>query len=367
MRHEFTIDTLPTPALVIDGAIVRRNADRMAAYAGSHGLRIRPHTKTHKSLRVASIQLGAGAGGLTVAKLGEAEIMAEACDDLLLAYPALDPWRAGQLALLARRVTLRVGVDSAQAVDALAQAAHGAGSVIEILVDLDVGMGRTGVQSPQAALELAQHVERSAGVRLGGIMCYPGHITSPAGEQSEALARVSARLQETIDLWRRHGLAAAIVSGGSTPTAYQSHLVPQYTEIRPGTYVYNDTNTVRGGYCALADCAARIISTVVSNAAPNQVVLDAGSKTLTSDLCGWDRDSGYGFIVEYPRTRIAKLSEEHAQVDVSRLERRPALGERVTVIPNHICPCVNLQDAAWWMEDGAPPERLLIEGRGKIV
>lgn len=367
MIRSFTLDTLPTPALVIDGAVVRRNAQRMAAYVQAHGLKLRPHSKTHKSLRVARLQLDAGAGGLTVAKLGEAEVMAEVTRDLLLAYPALDPWRAQHLADLAHRVTLRVGVDSAQAVDALASAARAAGSTVHILVDLDVGMHRTGVQSPAAALELAQHVERTPGVQLCGLMCYPGHVHQPTGDQAEPLAKVSALLQETIDLWGRQGLPAAIVSGGSTPSGYQSHLVSQYTEIRPGTYIYNDTNTVRGGYCTPGDCAARILCTVVSNAVPNQVVLDAGTKTLTSDLCGWARDSGHGMILEYPAAKIFKLSEEHGQVDVSQCERRPALGERVTVIPNHICPCVNLQDAVWWTENGAPPERMPIEGRGKIV
>lgn len=363
----FTLDTVPTPALVIDGAVVARNARRMAEFVRAHGLKLRPHSKTHKSLRVAGIQLDQGAIGMTVAKLGEAEVMAQVTGDLLLAYPALDPWRTEHLAELALRVTLRIGVDSALAVDALATAARKAGSTIHILVDLDVGMHRTGVQSPAAALELGQHVERSAGVQLAGIMCYPGHVHQAAGDQSEPLAKVAALLQETIDLWTRHGLAATIVSGGSTPSGYQSHLVPQYTEIRPGTYIYNDTNTVRGGYCQIEDCAARFVCTVVSNAVPNQVVLDAGTKTLTSDLCGWARESGHGMIVEYPAAKITKLSEEHGQVDVSQCDRRPALGERVTVIPNHICPCVNLQDAAWWTENGSPPERLPIEGRGKIV
>ena len=147
---------------------------------------------------------------------------------------------------------------------------------------------------------------------------------------------------------------ALIVSGGSTPTAYQSHLIPQLTEIRPGTYIYNDMNTVRGGFCTLDDCAARIICTVVSNAVPNQIVLDAGTKTLTSDACIPARDSGHGFIVEYPQAKIVALSEEHGQVDVSRCDHQPDLGQRVTVIPNHICPCVNLQNDVWWNERTHP-------------
>ncbi len=143
--------------------------------------------------------------------------------------------------------------------------------------------------------------------------------------------------------------------------------MPQLTEIRPGTYVFHDMNSVGGGAFSLEDCAARIVCTVVSNAVPGQVVLDAGTKTLTSDLSIYARDSKHGHLVEYPLAKIAKLTEEHAQVDVSACDRHPRLGERVTVIPNHICPCVNLQDAAWWIDSGAPPERLAVEARGKIV
>jgi D-serine deaminase-like pyridoxal phosphate-dependent protein len=357
---------LPTPALVMDGAVVRQNIQRLADYAVVHHLNIRPHTKTHKSRQIAHLQMDSGAIGLTVAKFGEAEVMAEACDDLLLAYPALDPWRANHLAKLASRLTLHVAVDSINAVDALATAAKNYGSTIGILVDLDVGIGRTGVQSPQAALALAQRIDRTLGVRLDGILCYPGHIWSSVDQQGEPLAKVASSLQETLELWAQHGLRATIVSGGSTPTAYQSHLIPQTTEIRPGTYVFNDMNTVRGGFCSLDDCAARIISTVVSDAVPGQVVLDGGTKTFTSDLCIPARGSGHGYIVEYPQAKIVKLSEEHAQVDVTGCERPPSLGERVTIIPNHICPCVNLQDSAWWIEADDEPKQLRIDARGMI-
>jgi len=289
------------------------------------------------------------------------------CDDLLLAYPALDRWRASHLAGLAQRVTLHVAVDSTAVVDALAEGAREAGSTIGILLDLDVGMGRTGVQSPQAALQLAQHVERTPGVYLNGLLCYPGHIWSMGDEQVAALQMVSHKLQETVDLWSQSGLEASIISGGSTPTAYQSHQIPQLTEIRPGTYIFNDMNTVRGGFCTLEDCAAAILCTVVSNAVPGQIVLDAGTKTLTSDRCIPAPDSGHGLIVEYPDAIISKLSEEHGQVDVRQCERIPQLGERVTVIPNHICPCINLQTSVWWIDKENTVTPIAIDARGKIV
>lgn len=367
LQESFTIDNVPTPALVVDAAIVRQNLAQLRDYAAKHRLKVRPHTKTHKSIKLAQMQLEQGASGLTVAKLGEAEAMAQVCDDVLLAYPALDPWRSQKLGKLAGRIKLRVAVDSLQAVDALATAARSAGSTIGILVDVDVGMGRTGVQSPQQALELAEHVDRTAGVRLDGIMCFPGHIWSAGHLQSESLASVAARLAEVLDLWSQHGLSASIVSGGSTPTAYQSHLVPQFTEIRPGTYIFNDMNTVHGDFCTLDACAAKIICTVVSNAIPGQVVLDAGSKTLTTDRCIPAPDSGHGRIVEYPEAKITRLSEEHGQVDITACRSAPKLGERVSVIPNHICPCVNLQNNMWWNEKDGQLIPLSVDARGMLV
>jgi D-serine deaminase-like pyridoxal phosphate-dependent protein len=277
------VNALPTPSIVIDLPTVKRNIDRLAEYGRKHNIGIRPHTKTHKSIRMAKLQLEAGAVGLTAAKVSEATTMAEAGDDLLIAYPALDAWRTEHLAQLAKTRTIRVGVDSIVAVDAIAAAACAADATVGILVDVDVGLHRTGVQSPQEALALAQHVSGVKGVRLDGIMCYPGHIKAPIPEQPPELSPVSQILAGTLDLWRRAGLEAKIVSGGSSPTAYQSHLVGQLTEMRPGTYIYNDMSMVSCGQAELADCAARVVCTVVSTAVPGKFVLDAGSKTLTQD------------------------------------------------------------------------------------
>ena len=361
---------LPTPALVLDAATVRRNIDRLAAYAAGHGIAVRPHTKTHKSVAVSRLQLAAGAQGLTVAKVGEAEALLPAFDtatpDLLMAYPAVDPARTARLADLARTATVRVAVDTTAAAEAIAAAARTAGTTIGLLVDLDLGMGRTGVPTADALITLGQAVSRLGGVRLDGIFCYPGQIWGKPDEQAQPLAAAAAKVQEAIDRFDRSGLCRGIVSAGSTPTAYQSHLMPQVTEIRPGTYVYNDMNTVRGGFCTLADCAATIVCTVVSDAVSGQVILDGGTKTFTSDRCVPAPDSGHGQILEYPEALITKLSEEHGQVDVTRCATRPKVGERVRVIPNHICPCINLQDAVWWHDTEGPIRRLAVDSRGRM-
>ena len=353
---------------MIDGPTVRQNLKRMADYVWAHGLKLRPHTKTHKSIHMAGLQLAHGASGLTVAKVGEAEVMASVSHDILMAYPPADAQRAARLAAIAAKRTVRVGLDSTTAADTLADAARSADATVGVLVDLDVGLHRTGVQTPAEALALAQHVDRQQGLRLDGIMFFPGHVSCKPLEQGRPLQAVEDLLAETLDLWRKSGLETQIVSGGSTPTAYQSHLVERVTEIRPGTYIFNDMNSVHGGCATLDDCAARIVTTVVSTAVPGQVVIDAGSKTLTSDRCGPAPDSGHGYVVELPGAKITKLSEEHGQVDVTACDWVPKVGDRLTVIPNHICPCVNLQDRVYWAEgEDETPQMMNVDARGKVV
>ncbi len=358
---------VPTPFLLIDEPVARENCRRMASYARGHRLLLRPHTKTHKSLHMARLQIDAGSlSGLTVAKVGEAEVMAAAGDDLLIAYPCVDANRCERIAQLARDKTVHVAIDSTFAADALDAAARAEGSKIGILVDLDVGLHRTGLQSPADALTLAQLVAQRANLRLDGLFCYPGHVWASAAEQGPALAAVAALLAETLELWRKSGLSAAIVSGGSTPSAFQSHLVPQLTEIRPGTYIYNDMNTVAAGFCQLTNCAAKLVCTVVSDAVPGKVVIDAGTKTLTSDRNITQPDAGFGYVGEYPEAKVVRLSEEHGELDVTGCSERPRLGQRVHVIPNHICPCVNLQDSVWLRTAGDALERMRVDARGRL-
>jgi D-serine deaminase-like pyridoxal phosphate-dependent protein len=263
---------------------------------------------------------------------------------------------------------VRVAVDSTLAVDRLADAARHAGSTLGILVDIDVGFHRTGVQSIDDAFQLAAHTAKTTGVRLDGIMVYPGHIGAPLAEQPPKLAAIDQILRDTLARFQAAGLPALIVSGGSTPTAYQSHLVPSLTEIRPGTYIFNDRNTLAGGFCTLDECAASILATVVSDAVPNQVVVDAGSKTLTSDrLHSNPTSGGHGLIPQFPTARITRLSEEHGEIDLSESPTRPRLGDRIAIIPNHICPCINLQDNIWLQETDDTLHPLPVEARGKLI
>jgi D-serine deaminase-like pyridoxal phosphate-dependent protein len=359
---------LPTPSLVIDAAVVERNLARMAEYCRARGLALRPHAKTHKSLHMARRQLAHGAVGLTVAKVGEAQALSGATRDLFVAYPALDQTRTHRLAELAGDSDLHVAVDSTMAIDALSSAARARGSVIGILVDLDVGYHRTGVQTVPATVELARRVAGQGGLRFDGLMIYPGHAGVPKDHVAAQMQEVAAIADDAVNQLRRAGLSPRVVSGGSTPTAFHSHLVPACTEIRPGTYIYNDWNTASAGYCALDDCAARVLCTVVSDAVSGKVVIDAGSKTLTSDRLMTDpQHGGFGHVVGFPYARVVRLSEEHGEIDVSRCPARPKLGQRVWVIPNHICPCVNLQDSAWLRHGAGELQSMRTDARGMLV
>jgi D-serine deaminase-like pyridoxal phosphate-dependent protein len=360
------INAIPTPFLLIEESVVESNLSKVAAYASARGLCVRPHAKTHKSLLLARRQLLHGAVGLTVAKAHEAEVMSEVCDDILLAYPPVDPFRAEVAAKLARSIRMRVSLDTPEAIESLAGTARSADVRVGVLIDFDVGMGRTGVPTPARALELAQAASRCRPLRVDGLFVYPGHVWASAAEQASVLADVEAKIVETIDLFSRNGIACPIVSGGSTPTLFQSHLIPSLTEIRPGTYIFNDMNTVRGGYCSLDECAVRIVSTVISDAVSGKVLIDAGSKTLTSDRNAPNPESGFGYVVEFPAASITRLSEEHGELDIRACDRRPRVGERVSVIPNHVCPCINLQDAVYLRHGSGEVQRVRVDARGMV-
>lgn len=355
-----------TPSLIIDVPTAERNLARLHKYAREANLKVRPHTKTHKSLHFAQRQIAHGSSGLTVAKVGEAEVMSEVCDDILIAYPAIDPDRRRRIAALAQRCTLHVAIDSAYAVEALGAAAIEVGSTVGILIDINVGADRTGVADAAASLELAKMVAIHRSLRLDGIFFYPGQVWSPANEQGKTLQEIDAKLSQSISLWAANDLPCQIVSGGSTPTAFQSHGIPSQTEIRPGTYLFNDMNTVRAGFCELTDCAAAIICTIVSTAVPGKGVVDAGTKTLTSDRNVLHPDSGHGHVVEYPEAIVTRLSEEHGEIDFTVCSSRPRVGDRVTIIPNHICPCVNLQNRMILQDADGKLTTTTVDARGLL-
>jgi D-serine deaminase-like pyridoxal phosphate-dependent protein len=317
------VDELETPVPVVDLDIMEANIARLQAYLDQHGLANRPHIKTHKIPAIAQKQMDAGADGITCQKVSEAEVMADAgFNDIFIPYNILGVSKLRRLMKLAARATVSVTADSAVVVRGLSEAAQAASLMLTVLVECDTGAHRCGVQSPGEAAELARLIAVLPNLHFGGLMTYP------TSEHLDDFVR------ETRSLLRDEGLPIERVSGGGTPCMWEAHTHPELTEHRAGIYVYGDRLTLRSGSVTLEDCAIKVHTTVVSRPTPERGILDAGSKSLSSDLHGLD---GYGYICEYPGAKIYQLSEEHGHVDFSACPRQPEIGERLTVIPNHCC------------------------------
>jgi D-serine deaminase-like pyridoxal phosphate-dependent protein len=361
------VSEIDTPALLVDLDVMERNLQRVADYTKAHGLRLRPHTKTHKSPRIGQRQLELGAAGLTVAKVGEAEVMLGASPpDLLVAYPVIGRSKLERLMAVAGRTRVTVSLDSLFAAHQLSEAAQAAGANIGVLAETDVGMGRVGVSPGPDLLDLARSIKRLPGLSFEGITFYPGHIKDNGDEGREALTALGGLLQSILDDFRRAGIDAPIVSGGSTPSLYHSHELPGLNEIRPGTYVYNDWNTVMTGACDPQDCAVSVLATVVSTARPGQIIVDGGSKTFSSDRLANSTAMTFGCVTEAPESIFHKMNEEHGYVDVRQTSRQFEIGERLRIIPNHVCVAVNLHERMYGIRDGAVEEVWEVAGRGKL-
>jgi D-serine deaminase-like pyridoxal phosphate-dependent protein len=363
---QMTVNEIDTPALVVDLDIMERNLERVAGYARQHGLRLRPHTKTHKSVKLARRQIELGAAGLTVAKVGEAEIMVGAePSDLLVAFPIIGHTKLARLMEVAKRTRVTVALDNAGAARQLSDAAQAAQVEVGVLAELDVGLGRVGV-APGEILNLAQSMQKLPHLRFEGITFYPGQIKSLDESGLAETARVSEILREVLAKFRTAGIETRIVSGGSTPTLFHSHEFCGVTEIRPGTYVFNDINTVRSGACAMQDCAASILATVVSTARPGQMIIDGGSKTFSSDRLSNSAEVTFGHLVEAPGARFHKMNEEHGFIDLTHAESGFQVGDRVHVIPNHICVAVNLHERVYGLRGDQVEEVWTVDARGKL-
>ena len=348
------VEDLETPVPVIDLDRVERNLTKMQTYCDRWNLRLRPHIKTHKMPALARRQVELGACGITCQKLGEAEVMVDAgLDDILISYPLIGLAKALRLATLARRARMRVAIDNPLALETAAQAVRMAGHEIGVLVEFDSGSKRTGVISVDQALDLALGVCAAEGVRFDGLMTYPSTATT-----AEFVAEAKRRFADA-------GIPIAVVSGGGTPNAWHAHEVTGLTEVRVGTYIYHDRATVAAGAAMLEDCALHLHATVVSRPTEDRAVIDAGSKSLSTDLVAPSVGPGYGMILGYPDAIIERLNEEHGVIDLSRCGAKPALGERVSIVPNHVCVVSNLHDDVVMTRDGRVIDEWRVAARGK--
>ncbi len=357
---------LQTPHAVVDGARMRANIARAASYTRDHRINLRPHIKTHKDPEIARIQLESGACGLTVATAREAEVMASVCDNILVAFPPVDQGRIDRLLNLGG-VKLTIALDSVEAVTRLQarwdETRDKASAPIHVLVEVDLGARRTGVGSGEALLQIARAAQSHPGTEFEGIMLHPGHVRrnskDPGSEDSSqtppdpAEQQVLALREELLVFLKAlsdAGIPCNTVSGGNTPTLFLSHLVPELTEIRPGTYIYCDRDTAAQGNFSWADCAYSMLATVVSTTVPGQAVIDAGIKALAKEpLAELD---GYGALLDRPDVIVRRLSEEHGILDLSTTDWSPRVGDRVRIVPNHACVSVHLQDYVAFVETG---------------
>lgn len=361
------ISELDTPALVVDIDVMERNIAAMAEYCRRHKLHLRPHTKTHKIPELARMQVESGASGITVAKLGEAEVMIDAgLTDLLIAYPIVGPAKTQRLADLAERASLMVSLDSEEAARGISAAMAERGTSVGILVELDVGFGRCGLADEARVLQLAQAVSALPGLDFRGLMFFPGHFGVAPEERSVLRRQVNAFLDRCLDTFERAGLPIRVVSGGSTPSRYESDRFHGVNEVRPGTYIFNDRNTVGVSAASLDDCALSVLVTVVSTSVTDHAVIDGGSKTFSSDRYQAEHCRGFGLIKQDHAAEIERFSEEHGHINLSQSNRKYTVGERLMVIPNHVCSTVNMHDEIYGVRGERVETVWRVAARGKV-
>jgi len=352
MRSVSDLDT-PSVTILIDR--VQANIDRIQAMVAGAGFANRPHIKTHKIPQIARMQIAAGAVGLTCQKLSEAEAFIDAgvADDILITFNIVGEKKLERLMALSARIKrLAVVADSETVLRGISAAALRHDRVVPFLVECDTGFGRNGVQSPAAALALAQLSANLPGVRFEGVMTYP--VGTPAAK---------AFLVETLALFEAAGIAVPIVSGGGSPALTSLADFPMLTEHRAGTYVYNDVMMMASGVAGWDDCALQVRATVVSRPSPDRAIIDAGSKVLTREQY-YVKD--FGRVVEYPDAVVVNLSEEHGMIDLSRSANKPEVGDVVSIIPNHCCVVSNMVDRVYVVRGDEVIDIYPVAARGAV-
>ena len=360
-----TLEELDTPVEVIDLEIVRANLARMQDMCNRHGVRLRPHAKTHKSPYFGHMQIAGGAHGLTVAKLEEAAVFVDAgVNDVLVAYPIIGLHKLSRLERLVSRAHVIVSVDSVEVAEGLAALGRGRGDAIRVYVEVDTGFGRLGLPPGQPTRELVRSLARLRGIEVVGLMTHGGHGAVADADEKRQIGRHGGEsLVATATLLREDGIDVAEISVGSTPTAPFVVEVPGITELRAGTYIFHDVDMVAVGAATWKDCAVTVLTTIVSRPSSDRAVMDAGSKTLSSDTA-FPPASGFGHIVDHEDVDVSWLNEEHGVLTVPP-ELSLAVGDRVRIVPNHVCQVINLSDSVTLVDSDCIVGELSVEARGK--
>ncbi len=358
-----------TPALLIDENLMLANIKAMQDKANRYGVSLRPHTKTHKMPELARLQTDAGAAGITVAKVGEAEVMAaNGLTDIFIANQIVGRGKLERLRALRPKAKVRLGIDNRHQVDELAAVFAGEPAPIEVLIEIEVGEIRSGIAEEQPLIDLVDYVKSKKNVLLKGVFSHEGH-TYKARDIADCVALAREAQRRTLhmaDVVRSRGIPVDTVSIGATPSLMQVDILAGITEIRPGTYIFMDV----GQGSALGDfgtCAATVLATVISKPTGERIVIDAGAKALTSQnrSTGICATYGYGLVKNSANVRLAGMFDEHGIINDRELSGQLAVGDKIEIIPNHICPCCNLYDKAYLVGDGQTILTLNILCRGK--
>ena len=363
-----TFQELDTPSLLFDLDVMEANIAEMAKVASDAGVRLRPHTKTHKCPEIAQLQIGAGASGITVAKLGEAEVMVDAGQtDVLVAFPIWGESKLERLRALCERASVRVSLDSVEVAEGLGGVGTELGLDLPVLVEVDTGLHRMGRPPLGPTVDLALAIARVPGVEVIGLLTHAGHAyrsTTPE-ELRRAAEHEALDLVETADRCGRVGLEISEISVGSTPTARVGATVPGVTEIRPGTYVFNDVQQMRLGVATERNCAARVLVTVVARPTAERFLVDAGTKAFTSDGGDGPPFPGRGVVVGRSELVLDFMNEEHGVGHIEG-DAELSIGDRLQVIPLHACATVNMFDVAAGVRGDVVERELAISGRGRM-
>lgn len=366
------IGALETPCLVIDVAQARENIAAMQKQADACGVALRPHVKTHKMPLFARMQVEAGARGITCAKVSEAEVMADGgILDIFIAYPMVGAFRVRRAIALSKRVQrLILAVDSLEGALMLNDAARDAGTVLEVRLEVDTGAGRTGVPREKAPA-LAKQVAALPHLRLSGIYTFKSLVYQGAPTQDNALAgqEEGDMMLAVAEAIRAEGVALAEISAGSTPTALSVALTGKVDEIRPGTYIFKDVMLEREQVARPQEMAARYYATVVSTPREDYAVIDGGTKTFPTDVPIGVAPlfyPGYAVVEGNSDLQLSRMNEEHGIVTSKAGKTGLVVGEKIALLPLHICTAINLQNNVYLLENGRPRLQK-VDARGMLV
>ena len=358
---------LDTPALVIDLDRVEINIAEMAQRSRDAGVRLRPHTKTHKMPEIARLQIDAGASGITCAKVGEAEVMVAAgFDDILIAYPIYGAEKLARLQALRDKARILVSLDSVEVAKGLGELGVASGNPIEVYVEVDTGHHRLGRAPGGPTVELITQLAEISGITIIGLLTHAGHAygATTLADRNVVVDNEVSDLVTTQRLCAEAGVAFHEISVGSTPSARSEVTRQGVTEVRPGTYVFNDTSMINLGVANEETCAAHILATVIGRPTPERFVIDAGTKCFTSDGVG---RPGWIQVVGRDDLTMQFITEEHGVgwIDLSK-GGTLSIGDKLLLIPSHICPVINLFDSAYATREGDVIQELIVAGRGKV-